>query len=250
MAITDGRDVTHTNRRAFLRDAASLTVLALVGCTTAPEGAPVASTALLQSPFGGDPNYALMYAAIPGEKFPVAAIDLTKVNPAFLRREVAYPTPEKPGMIVVDPTGHYLYYILPGGKAVRYGVGVGKEGFEWNGVATINSKQEWPDWYPPAEMIERRPDIKGQLVQLQSGLGVAGGLRNPIGARGLYLWQNGKDTLYRIHGTIEPHTIGQSVSSGCIRMINQDVIDLYARVPVGTEVKVLPAGASVVTAAL
>jgi lipoprotein-anchoring transpeptidase ErfK/SrfK len=108
-------------------------------------------------------------------------------------------------------------------------------------VATVNSKQEWPDWYPPAEMIERRPDIQPQLEQLQSGLGVPGGPRNPIGARALYLWQGGKDTLYRIHGTTEPYTIGQSVSSGCIRMINQDAIDLYARVPIGTEVKVLPA---------
>jgi len=235
--------VTETNRRAFLRDAAaSVAVLALVGCTSTPEGVPAGPTALLPTPVGIDPNYALMYAAIPGERFPVPAIDLTTVNPAFLRREVAFPTPEKPGTIVVDPAGHYLYYVLPGGRAVRYGVGVGKEGFEWSGVATVNSKQEWPDWYPPAEMIERRPDIKEQLVELQSGQGVPGGPRNPIGARGLYLWQNGKDTLYRIHGTIEPHTIGQSVSSGCIRMINQDVIDLYGRVPVGTEVKVLPAG--------
>ena len=235
--------MTETNRRAFLRDAAaSVAVLALLGCTSTPEGGPAGPTALLPTPVGVDPNYVLMYAAIPGERFPVPAIDLTKVNPAFLRREVAFPTPEKPGTIVVDPAGHYLYYILPGGRAVRYGVGVGKEGFEWSGVATINSKQEWPDWYPPAEMIERRPDIKEQLVELQSGQGVPGGPRNPIGARGLYLWQNGKDTLFRIHGTIEPHTIGQSVSSGCIRMINQDAIDLYNRVPVGTEVKVLPAG--------
>jgi lipoprotein-anchoring transpeptidase ErfK/SrfK len=242
--------VIHSNRRTFLfASAAWAGALALAGCTSTP-AEPVASTALQLTPPGVDPNYALMYAAVPGERFPVAAIDLTKVNPAFLRREVAYPTPEAPGTIVVDPAGHYLYYIMPGGRAIRYGVGVGKEGFEWTGVATINSKQEWPDWYPPAEMIERRPDIKEQLVDLQSGRGVPGGLRNPIGARGLYLWQDGKDTLYRIHGTIEPHTIGQSVSSGCIRMINQDVIDLYGRVPVGTEVKVLPAGAAPVIAAI
>jgi lipoprotein-anchoring transpeptidase ErfK/SrfK len=182
-----------------------------------------------------------MYGPVPGEKFPVAAVDLSKINPAFLRAEVDYASNEAPGTIVVDPAAHYLYYIEPGGRATRYGVGVGKQGFSWSGVATINSKQEWPDWYPPAEMIERRPDLKPQLEQLQSGMGVPGGLRNPVGARGLYLWQNGKDTLYRIHGTIEPHTIGQSVSSGCIRMINQDVIHLYDRVPVGTEVKVLPA---------
>jgi lipoprotein-anchoring transpeptidase ErfK/SrfK len=189
-----------------------------------------------------DPSYALMYGPMPYERFPIPAIDLTTINPAFLRREVDYPTGETPGTIVIDPAAHYLYHIQPGGRAVRYGVGVGKEGFAWSGTATINSKQEWPDWYPPTEMIARRPDIMPQLVQLQSGMGVPGGPRNPIGARGLYLWQNNKDTLFRIHGTTEPHTIGQSVSSGCIRMINQDVIHLYDRVPIGTEVKVLPTG--------
>ena len=116
-----------------------------------------------------------------------------------------------------------------------------KEGFGWSGDATIKFKREWPDWYPPAEMIERRPDIESQLSDLQSGRGVAGGPRNPIGARGLYLWQGNVDTLYRIHGTIEPNTIGTSVSSGCIRMINQDVMHLYAQVEVGTLVKVLAA---------
>ena len=181
-----------------------------------------------------------MYAEIVGERFPIPAIDLTKLDPAMLRREVAYPGPEKPGTIVVDPAG-----ALPStsscrkGRAIRYGVGVGKAGFEWSGSATVNSKQEWPDWYPVPEMLERRPEIVPMLVPLQSGMGVPGGPRNPIGARGLYLWQGNVDTLYRIHGTTEPYTIGQSVSSGCIRMINQDVIDLYNRVPVGTEVMVL-----------
>jgi lipoprotein-anchoring transpeptidase ErfK/SrfK len=230
------------SRRAFLRESGALAVLVLAGCASTQEGAsPTAAVISLENP--DTAAYALMYGPVEGEKFPVGAIDLTKIDPAFLRREVAYNGPEKPGSIVIDPAAHYLYFVQPNGRAIRYGVGVGKEGFEWNGVATVNSKQEWPDWYPPAEMIARRPDIEEQLVDLQSGRGVPGGLRNPIGARGLYLWQGGKDTLYRIHGTIEPHTIGQSVSSGCIRMINQDVIDLYARVPVGTEVKVLPAAA-------
>ena len=157
----------------------------------------------------------------------------------MLRREVAYAGPEKPGTIVVDPAGALPLLLLPEGRAVRYGVGVGKAGFEWSGSATVNSKQEWPDWYPVAEMLERRPEIVPMLVPLQSGMGVPGGPRNPIGARGLYLWQGNVDTLYRIHGTTEPYTIGQSVSSGCIRMINQDVIDLYDRVAVGTEVMVL-----------
>ena len=127
-------------------------------------------------PPGLDPGYALMYASVEGERFPVPAADLAKINPAFLRSEVAYPTPEPPGTIVVDPAARYLYFIEEGGMATRYGVGVGKEGFGWSGVATINSKQEWPDWYPPPEMIARRPDIEKQLVELQSGKGVAGGL--------------------------------------------------------------------------
>jgi lipoprotein-anchoring transpeptidase ErfK/SrfK len=184
----------------------------------------------------------MIYGSVEGERFPVPAIDLTKIDPAFLRTEVAYASSEAPGTIVVDPAAHYLYFIEPGGKATRYGVGVGKQGFEWSGDATIKYKQEWPDWYPPPEMIARRPDIEAQLVDLQSGKGVPGGPRNPIGARGLYLWQGNVDTLFRIHGTIEPETIGKSVSSGCIRMINQDAIHLYDRVPVGTTVKVRPAG--------
>ncbi len=232
------------SRRDILSGGAALGAAALLGaCSSTPPGAAPQASLIMPVPgpaaLGADPAYALMYGPVYGERFPIAAVDLTKIDPAFLRKEVEYATPQAPGTIVVDPASHYLYHIQPGGRAIRYGVGVGKQGFEWSGVATINSKQEWPDWYPPAEMVERRPDIKPQLVQLQSGLGVPGGLTNPIGARGLYLWQNNQDTLYRIHGTTEPHTIGQSVSSGCIRMINQDVIDLYNRTPIGTEVLVL-----------
>jgi lipoprotein-anchoring transpeptidase ErfK/SrfK len=233
------------NRRAFLQTSGALAATLAVeacGTTSEREGRPQASLAGAPAslPPGIDPSYALMYAAVEGERFPVPAVDLTKVNPAFLRREVAYPTPEPPGTIVVDPAARYLYLVGVDGMATRYGVGVGREGFEWSGTATVHSKQEWPDWYPIPEMLARRPDIAPTLVPLQSGMGLPGGPRNPIGARGLYLWQGNKDTLFRIHGTNEPHTIGLNVSSGCIRMINQDVIHLYARVPVGTEVKVLP----------
>ena len=125
------------------------------------------------------------------------------------------------------------------GRARRYGVGVGKQGFSWSGTATVNSKQAWPDWYPPKEMIARSPKLASEVDKLQSGLGVSGGLRNPLGARAMYLWQGNKDTLFRIHGTLEPFSIGKSVSSGCIRMINQDAIDLFSRVNVGTKVVVL-----------
>ena len=137
----------------------------------------------------------------------------------------------RPGTIIIDPQNRYLYLVQGGGRAIRYGVGVGRQGFGWSGVATIRDKQAWPDWYPPKEMIQRQPELRRQLSQLRSGIGVAGGPGNPLGARAMYLWAGGKDTLYRIHGTNEPHTIGQSVSSGCIRMLNQDVIDLYERTP-------------------
>jgi lipoprotein-anchoring transpeptidase ErfK/SrfK len=237
-------------RRALLGNALALgAVAAAGGCTTAtpvaqltPPPPPAPPPGPL--PAGVTPTLALMYGPVYGEPFPIPAIDLTKINPAFLRAEVTYMTPEPPGTIVIDPYSHYLYHVGEWGRAMRYGVGVGKQGFEWNGEATINSKQEWPDWYPPKEMIERRPDLLPQLTELQSGIGVPGGPRNPLGARAMYLWQNGKDTLYRIHGTVEPWTIGTSVSSGCIRMINQDAIDLYNRTPVGTRVVVLTSSGS------
>jgi lipoprotein-anchoring transpeptidase ErfK/SrfK len=162
-----------------------------------------------------------------------------QVDPAFARKVVSYPSSERPGTIVIDPGSHFLYLVQGGGQAVRYGVGVGAEGFIWSGVATIHSKQEWPDWYPPAEMLARKPELKEHMVQLQSGLGMKGGPENPIGARAMYLWQGNKDTLYRIHGTNDPTTIGHNVSSGCIRLTNDDVTDLYNRTSVGTKVVVL-----------
>ncbi len=162
-----------------------------------------------------------------------------QMDPSFARQNVSYATREAAGTIVVDPSSHFLYLVQGGGKAIRYGVGVGAEGFVWSGRATIHSKQEWPDWYPTAEMLERKPEIRPHLVQLKSGLGMKGGPDNPIGARALYLWSGNKDTLFRIHGTNEPNTIGHAVSSGCIRMLNADVIDLYGRVAKGTKVVVL-----------
>jgi lipoprotein-anchoring transpeptidase ErfK/SrfK len=219
---------------------------------TAPAGDPA-----LEGPYGPRPaapgtrpapvagaritgvDYARAYAARPDEPFPVPAVRWTAINPAFLRQPVAYNGPEAPGTVIVDPHAHHLTLVEPGGRAMRYGVGVGKQGFAWKGDATINSKQEWPDWYPPKEMIARQPGLAQQVSQLQSGLGVAGGPHNPLGARAMYLWQGNKDTLYRIHGTTEPFSIGKSVSSGCIRMINQDAIDLYGRVQVGARVVVL-----------
>ncbi len=195
---------------------------------------------VLQSPGERDfPYYSRIYAEADSEPFPVPALRLPDVDPLYLRKSVYYPTDEAPGTIIVDPQHHFLYFVEGGGRAIRYGVGVGRTGFGWSGVATIHNKQEWPDWYPPKEMIQRQPEIRRVMSELQSGLGMPGGPRNPLGARALYLWQGNKDTLYRIHGTVEPWTIGKSVSSGCIRMINQDVIDLYERAPVGAKVIVL-----------
>jgi len=184
-------------------------------------------------------RYASLYAAKSGDRFPVPAVKLSVVNPQFLRTVVAYPTREQPGTIIVDPKNHFLYLVQGGGQAIRYGVGVGRQGFGWSGIATIHDKQEWPDWYPPREMIDRQPELRQKMSALQSGIGMPGGPGNPLGSRAIYLWQGNKDTLYRIHGTVEPWTIGKSVSSGCIRMINQDVIDLYQRTPVGSKVIVL-----------
>lgn len=186
-----------------------------------------------------DPKYAALYQPITTDKFPVPGVTPAIVRKGFERTEIAYVTKEAPGTIVVDPHAHYLYLVEPNGMARRYGVAVGKQGFAWSGEAIIKTKQEWPDWYPPKEMIDRHPELKPQLDKLQSGMGVAGGYRNPLGARAMYLWQGNKDTYFRIHGTLEPHSIGTNASSGCIRMINQDAIDLYNRVSEGTKVVVL-----------
>ncbi|WP_425350948.1 L,D-transpeptidase [Methylobacterium aquaticum] len=147
-------------------------------------------------------------------------------DPRFQRQEVAYDGGQRPGTVVIDTPSRFLYLVQPGGRALRYGIGVGRPGFTWSGMKTVSAKREWPDWTPPAEMLRRRPDLPRHM---------AGGPANPLGARALYLGSS----LYRIHGTNEPHTIGQSVSSGCIRMMNEDVMDLYERVPVGARVLVI-----------
>jgi lipoprotein-anchoring transpeptidase ErfK/SrfK len=185
------------------------------------------------------PNYSAVYGDMKDGEHTVPAVKLSQISPQFLRKNVAYATKEAPGTVVIDPASHFLYYVEGGGRATRYGVGVGREGFVWAGEATIKNKQEWPDWYPPKEMIERRPDLKGKMSKLQSGEGMHGGPANPLGARAMYLWQGDKDTLFRIHGTNEPWSVGHSESSGCIRMINQDAIDLYGKVQPGARVVVL-----------
>jgi len=165
-------------------------------------------------------------------------------KPASPPRLVNYQTREQPGTIVVDPANHVLYLVQKGGQSMQYDVGVGAEGYAWSGVAAVHEKQEWPDWYPTPEYLARKPEVRAAMTQLQSGLGMKGGPDNPLGARAMYLWQGQKDTLYRIHGTNEPDTVGTDVSAGCIRLRNEDVVDLYDRTTVGTKVVVLPSRGS------
>jgi lipoprotein-anchoring transpeptidase ErfK/SrfK len=208
------------SRRAFAVGAP----LALAGCATGG-GFSIGS--------GADPSS--MYGTYAGERFPVPAIPYQEIDPRFYRQIVSYANNEKPGTIIVDPSRHFLYHTRNASTAVRYGVGVGRQGFAWSGVAHIQRKAEWPSWTPPEEMQLRDREAA------KWGDGMPGGLNNPLGARAMYLYQGERDTEYRLHGTIEPLSIGKSMSSGCIRLLNQDVINLYSQTPIGTKVIVLGA---------
>jgi lipoprotein-anchoring transpeptidase ErfK/SrfK len=189
-------------------------------------GAPGAVTGSVQPPVGTDGKPMVLSALPPDEQPEVAPAQLA---PNLRRQEVAFATKEPAGTLIVDTPNTYLYYVLGNGRAVRYGVRVGRDGFTWTGVQKISRKAEWPDWHPPTEMIERQPYLPRFM---------AGGPGNPLGARAMYLG----NTVYRIHGTNQPSTIGKFVSSGCIGMLNEDVSDLFDRVKVGTRVVVLPGG--------
>lgn len=184
-------------------------------------------------PRGVSPRYLAVYGEDDAEPYPLPAVDLRQVNPAYLRTEVAYATTEAPGTIVVDTPERYLYYVQDDGTAIRYGVGIGRDGFTWAGRGTIGRKAEWPTWYPPAVMQRRQPETR------EFAGGMPGGIDNPLGARAMYIYRDGRDSIYRLHGTHEYWSVGQAVSSGCVRLINQDVIDLYNRVPVGTPIVVI-----------
>jgi lipoprotein-anchoring transpeptidase ErfK/SrfK len=204
-----------------------LPAVALAACSST-------RTPVVQEPMI-DPYYQRMYGEVIGEPFRVAAMDLRRVDPQYWRQEVPYPTSERPGTLVVDTPNRFLYLVLEGGRALRYGVGVGKtEALVFRGTASIGRKAEWPRWTPTRSMIARDPDRYAAYAG-----GLPGGETNPLGPRALYLYKNGNDTLFRLHGTTEPYTIGTNVSSGCIRLMNQDIIDLYARVPVGAKVVVI-----------
>jgi lipoprotein-anchoring transpeptidase ErfK/SrfK len=205
------------NTSRLIRTAAAIaTVIAAATFSTSASANPFLLFAPLQPP-----PQAPVERAMPGTE------DQSEAPANFRRQVVDFRTHEAPGTIIIDTPSTHLYFVLGNGKAIRYGIGVGREGFTWSGTQTISRKAEWPDWTPPAEMIARQPYLPRYM---------AGGPGNPLGARAMYLG----NTIYRIHGTNDPSTIGGRVSSGCIRLTNADVIDLYSRVNIGTKVIVLP----------
>ena len=222
------------SRRAFLTGAAGFGALSLAACS----GVSIGSRRIDFSELGDvlpaqlSPDAMVAYAAVPGEPHPVPAVNLTRLRSGYARIEVADPTGERPGTIVVETSRRYLYLVKPNGRAMRYGIGVGRDGFRWSGRAVVGRKASWPTWTPTPAMMRRQPETR------EFAGGMPGGLNNPLGARALYIYQGGRDTLYRLHGTNEVWSIGNAVSSGCVRLLNQDVIDLYRRCPVGTPIVV------------
>src|SRR6202167_967945 len=177
------------------------------------------------------------YGPINDHGHEIPGLDMSRIDPGVLRQQVAFASPYRPGTIVVDIGERHLYFVEPGAMAMRYTVGVGREeALNFRGTAVIRRKAEWPHWTPTADMIRRMP------IYAHYAAGLPGGIDNPLGARALYLYRGNQDTDFRLHGTIEPETIGTKVSSGCIRLFNHDIIDLYNRVPVGTPVIVLQEG--------
>ena len=182
------------------------------------------------STFGSYKVFSSDYGSRTDAGYRLPSIPIYKVPKKYHRQIVAYDGGEKPGTIIVDTQDKFLYFVLPDGEAVRYGIGVGREGFEWKGAARVAAKREWPVWTPPAEMIRRQPE----LAKYRGGM--KPGLTNALGARALYLHNKRGDTGYRLHGTPEWASIGKAMSSGCIRLMNQDIIDLYNRAEVGAKV--------------
>ena len=181
-------------------------------------------------PAYGDPAYSEPRAGRRNAERAPSDFDLGETANRKTAMIVPDPTHQAPGTVVIDTASRHLYLVQSGGDAIQYGIGVGRQGFSWKGTANVQRKAEWPAWVPPSDMLKRRPDLPRRME---------GGIENPLGARALYLFQGNHDTLYRIHGTNESDTIGKAVSSGCIRMMNADVIDLYGRVSVGAKVVVL-----------
>lgn len=218
------------NRRGFITGSIGLAGLTLSGCAARLKSVDPSDAVPTKR------ELALQYKAMPNEQFSIQAVDLSKIDPKYYRRRVNYKTDQRPGTVVVDTNNFYLYLVEADGKAMRYGVGLGRAGFEWSGNGRIAWKQEWPKWTPPDEMIERQPELEKYSVR--NG-GKPPGIDNPLGSRALYIFEGNVDTLYRVHGSPEYWTIGKAVSSGCVRMVNQDVIDLYDRVKTNSSIVVL-----------
>lgn len=218
-------------RRAFLSAASAAFVS---GCTSiGGRTGPIAPAAPPPPP-----EMPFFYGPILDEPFPIPAVPRGVVPPQYWRQQVENPFPEHaPGTIIVDPNAFYLHLVQADGTAMRYGIGVGRQGFSWSGDAVVQYKRRWPRWRAPDDMVARQPELAPYSV---AAGGMDPGLNNPLGARALYLFQNGEDTIYRIHGNPEAHSIGQAVSSGCIRLLNHDIIHLHDRVRDGSKVVVRP----------
>ncbi|MDT8853729.1 L,D-transpeptidase [Paracoccaceae bacterium Fryx2] len=213
-----------------LRLSKALLLLALTGlaaCAAPPDVLPASGPQV-------DPALQAMYAPIQDGENAIPAVPAQYLSERNKRQEVAYWTEEEPGTIVVDPHERFLYFILEDNRALRYGVAVGKAGLAFAGTGNVPFKREWPGWTPTRNMLETQPEMYGKYAA-----GLEGGIDNPLGARALYLFKGGKDTMYRIHGTNDASSIGQATSAGCIRLFNQDILDLYERVPPNTRVVVL-----------
>lgn len=227
------------SRRAFILGAVATNVLS-AGCVATRSDQPLADAfqpTPAQQPVdetvmayegGRSPELDARYASVLDGGHEIPAIPYWKLDPKLIRQQVPDPSGEAPGTVVVDTPNRFLYLVEEGGTAMRYGVGIGRIGFTWEGNGVVHWRQHWPRWKPPAEMIARKPELEAYSV---ANGGMEPGLRNPLGARALYIHQNGQDTLYRLHGSPEWWTMGTAASSGCVRLTNQDVIDLYERVP-------------------
>jgi lipoprotein-anchoring transpeptidase ErfK/SrfK len=190
-------------------------------------GALAAAPSVARAQSAGDQYFS---GGVRDHGFIYRATNMRAIDPVWQRQLVQYTHQEMPGTIIVDSNNHFLYVTFENNTALRYGVGVGREGFQWFGRAEVRRKQIWPGWTPPPEMLARQPELPRHM---------AGGPDNPLGPRALYLYRDGQDLGYRLHGTLEPWTIGSDVSSGCVRLLPEDVMDLYGRTPVGTKVVVL-----------